>query len=88
MDTLWTAVAPKQKGPFDSKKLQLYKLLSKMAVQALAPKCNRNLKTLTHSQLPATLKLQTPFMTVTTFLKNSQNPIGPAQANQKTKHQM
>jgi len=47
-NTLWTAVAPKQEGPFDSEKLQLYKFPNKMAVWALALRCNRSLKFFVH----------------------------------------
>ena len=32
INILWTAVAPKQEGPSNNKKLQLYKPTSKMAV--------------------------------------------------------
>ena len=51
IETLWKAVALRQKGPSNSKKLWAYKALNKTTVYALVPRYIKSLKTLTHPQL-------------------------------------
>src|SRR6266568_7221362 len=56
MDTLWKAVAIRQEGPSNNKRLRIYKCPNKMTERALAPRCTASSKTLVHLQLPAILR--------------------------------
>ena len=67
------AAAIKQEGNFNSKRLQIYKTLSKMTIQAPVFRYIRSLKTLIYllQSLITLRETLTPSITVIILLKNS-----------------
>ena len=67
------AAAIRQKGNFDSKRLQVYKALNKMTIQALVLRYTKSSKTFIHllQSLITLREILIPFITVITLLKSS-----------------
>ena len=72
------AAAIRQEGNLNSKKLQVYKALNKITVQALVLKYTRSLKTLIYllQSLIILRETSTPSIIVIILLKSSQNLTG------------